>query len=48
MNFTVVRRAKQGASSQENGLMFQNLASRNYRVLPRCQLTHWKFAEGTA
>lgn len=30
---TVVRRAKQGASSQVKDLMFQNLASRNYRVL---------------
>ena len=29
----VVRRAKQGASYQVNDLMFQNLASRNYRVL---------------
>jgi len=29
----VVRRAKQGASYQVKDLMFQNLASRNYRVL---------------
>ena len=29
----VVRRAKQGASCQVKDLMFQNLASRNYRVL---------------
>jgi hypothetical protein len=29
----VVRRAKQGATCQMKDLMFQNLASRNYRVL---------------
>jgi hypothetical protein len=29
----VVRRAKQGASYQVKDLLFQNLASRNYRVL---------------
>jgi hypothetical protein len=33
---TVVRRAKQGASCQVKDLMFQNLASRNYRVLQLC------------
>jgi hypothetical protein len=33
---TVVRRAKQGASYQLKELMFQNLASRNYRVLQLC------------
>ena len=33
MHIDVVRRAKQGASYQVNDLMFQNLASRNYRVL---------------
>ena len=32
----VVRRAKQGASCQVKDLMFQNLASRNYRVLQLC------------
>ena len=32
----VVRRAKQGASYQMKDLMFQNLASRNYRVLQLC------------
>ena len=32
----VVRRAKQGASCQVKDLMFQNLASRNYRVLQSC------------
>ena len=41
----VVRRAKQGASCQAKDLMFQNLASRNYRVLQSCQLTHRKTAE---
>jgi len=35
-NTTVVRRAKQGASCQVKDLMFQNLASRNYRVLQLC------------
>jgi len=35
-NKTVVRRAKQGASCQVKDLMFQNLASRNYRVLQSC------------
>ena len=44
----VVRRAKQGASYQVKDLMFQNLASRNYRVLQLCLLTHRKFAEETA
>ena len=34
--FNVVRRAKQGASCQMKDLMFQNLASRNYRVLQLC------------
>jgi|LakMenEpi05May12_1017382.scaffolds.fasta_scaffold05582_2 hypothetical protein len=33
---SVVRRAKQGASCQVKDLMFQNLASRNYRVLQLC------------
>ncbi len=33
---TVVRRAKQGASYQVKDLLFQNLASRNYRVLQLC------------
>jgi len=33
---TVVRRAKQGASYQLKELMFQNLASWNYRVLQLC------------
>ena len=28
--------------------MFQNLASRNYRVLQLCLLTHRKYAEDTA
>ena len=46
--FDVVRRAKQGASCQVKDLMFQNLASRNYRVLQSCQLTHRKSAEDTA
>jgi hypothetical protein len=32
----VVRRAKQGASYQVKVLLFQNLASRNYRVLQLC------------
>ena len=32
----VVRRAKQGASYQVKDLLFQNLASRNYRVLQSC------------
>ena len=32
----VVRRAKQGASYQVKDLMFQNLASRNYRMLQLC------------
>jgi len=32
-SFDVVRRGKQGASYQVKDLMFQNLASRNYRVL---------------
>jgi predicted nuclease of predicted toxin-antitoxin system len=32
----VVRRAKQGASYQVKDLLFQNLASRNYRVLQLC------------
>jgi len=32
----VVRRAKQGASYQMKDLIFQNLASRNYRVLQLC------------
>lgn len=40
VDFDVVRRAKQGASCQVKDLMFQNLASRNYRVLQLCQLTH--------
>ena len=35
-NKTVVRRAKQGASYQVKDLLFQNLASRNYRVLQLC------------
>ncbi len=35
-NKTVVRRAKQGASCRVKDLMFQNLASRNYRVLQLC------------
>jgi hypothetical protein len=34
--WNVVRRAKQGASCQVKDLMFQNLASRNYRVLQLC------------
>lgn len=38
--YHVVRRAKQGASYQVKDLMFQNLASRNYRVLQLCLLTH--------
>jgi len=33
VNNAIVRRAKQGASCQVKDLMFQNLASRNYRVL---------------
>ena len=36
VDFEVVRRAKQGASCQVKDLMFQNLASRNYRVLQLC------------
>ncbi len=36
LKLTVVRRAKQGASCQVKGLMFQNLASGNYRVLQSC------------
>ena len=36
ITFDVVRRAKQGASCQVKDLMFQNLASRNYRVLQSC------------
>jgi hypothetical protein len=35
-HFNVVRRAKQGASYQVKVLLFQNLASRNYRVLQLC------------
>ncbi len=35
-DISVVRRAKQGASYQVKDLMFQNLASRNYRVLQLC------------
>ncbi len=44
----VVRRAKKGASYQVKDLLFQNLASRNYRVLQLCLLTHRKYAEDTA
>jgi len=40
VRYHVVRRAKQGASCQVKDLMFQNLASRNYRVLQLCLLTH--------
>ena len=36
MRLDVVRRAKHGASCQVKDLMFQNLASRNYRVLQLC------------
>ena len=36
INETVVRRAKQGASCHVKDMMFQNLASRNYRVLQLC------------
>ena len=36
LSYSVVRRAKQGASCQAKDLMFQNLASRNYRVLQLC------------
>jgi hypothetical protein len=39
-SFSVVRRAKQGASYEVKDLLFQNLASRNYRVLQLYQLTH--------
>ena len=35
-----MRRAKQGASYQVKDLLFQNLASRDYRVLQLCLLTH--------
>jgi hypothetical protein len=36
MGKNAVRRAKQGASYQVKVLLFQNLASRNYRVLQLC------------
>ena len=36
ISFCVVRRAKEGASYQVKDLLFQNLASRNYRVLQLC------------
>ena len=40
LNYTVVRRAKRGASCQAKDLMSQILARGDYRVLQACQLTH--------
>ena len=48
VRWDVVRRAKQGASYQVKDLLFQNLASGNYRVLQLCLLTHREYAEDTA
>ena len=36
LHINVVRRAKQDASYQVKDLLFQNLASRDYRVLQLC------------